>query len=396
MTTLADSGPGSLRAALEASGPRTVVFGVAGTITLTSTIKVRNPYLTVAGQTAPGDGIVVRGETVQILTHDVIVRQMRFRPGDATTTNAGDADGLTIHAESAPIGDIILDHVDMVWGPDMGGLALLGPVSNVTVQNSIMGEGLYLSRHPEGTAKNGGHAYATNVAPTVLGGGYASRLTFYRNLFTDADKRMPAIKSAECVDLVGNVIYNWGKQAVVGNPRSLNIVANWFRSGPAMATRALFKTQTVTADPVVYPDAVYLDGNIADGFVPTSASGAEYAASIRCGSLSAPADVGPGLLEEVLGAVGVTLPGRDEVDRRIVDEVQSRTGASSTAPITLPRIPTGPTLRLAFRPLIWTLMGCPIAGSWRASATPSATAAPTSMPTAIPISRSTSTPRPRS
>jgi len=327
VTTLADSGPGSLRAALEASGPRTVVFGVAGTITLTSTIKVRNPYLTVAGQTAPGEGIVVRGETVQILTHDVVVRQMRFRPGDATTTNAGDADGLTIHAESAPIGDIVLDHVDMIWGPDMGGLALLGPVSNVTVQYSIMGEGLYLSRHPEGTLENGGHAYATNVTPMVLGGGYASRLTFYRNLFTDADKRMPAIKSAECVDLVGNVIYNWGKQAVVGNPRSLNIVANWFRSGPALATRVLFKTQTVTADPVVYPDAVYLNGNVADGFVPTSASGAQYSASIRCGSLSAAPDAGAGLLDEVLGTVGATLPGRDEVDHRIIDEVQSRTGA---------------------------------------------------------------------
>src|SRR4029079_1497565 len=95
--TLRRSGSGSLRVALEASGPRTVVFGVAGTITLTSTIKVRNPYLTVAGQTAPGEGIVVRGTPGQILTHDVVVRQMRFRPGDATTTNAGDADGLTIH-----------------------------------------------------------------------------------------------------------------------------------------------------------------------------------------------------------------------------------------------------------------------------------------------------------
>jgi len=327
VTNLNDAGTGSLRAALEASGPRTVVFGVAGTITLTSTIKVRNPYLTVAGQTAPGEGIVVRGETVQILTHDVVVRQMRFRPGDATTTNAGDADGLTIRAESAPIGDIVLDHVDMIWGPDMGGLALLGPVSNVTVQYSIMGEGLYLSRHPEGTLENGGHAYATNVTPMVLGGGYASRLTFYRNLFTDADKRMPAIKSAECVDLVGNVIYNWGKQAVVGNPRSLNIVANWFRSGPALATRVLFKTQTVTADPVVYPDAVYLNGNVADGFVATSASGAQYSASIRCGSLSAAPDAGAGLLDEVLGTVGATLPGRDEVDHRIIDEVRTRSGA---------------------------------------------------------------------
>jgi pectate lyase len=326
VTTLADSGTGSLRAALEATGPRTVVFGIAGTIILTSPVKVRNPYLTVAGQTAPGDGIVVRGETVRILTHDVIIRHLRFRTGDATTTEVADADGLTIHAEGGPIGNIILDHVDMVWGPDIGGLAVLGPVTDLTVQHSIIGEGLYFSRHPEGTAANGGHAYATNVTPMVLGGGYASRLTFYRNLFTDGDKRMPAIRSAECVDLVENVIYDWGRQAVAGNPRSLNIVGNWFRWGPLTETRALFKTQTVTADPTVYSDAVYLDSNVADGFTPATASGSVYASTLRCGGLSVPAGVDPSLLANVLDSAGATLPARDDVDRRILAEVSARTG----------------------------------------------------------------------
>jgi len=326
VSTLADSGTGSLRAALEASGPRTVVFGIAGTITLTSPVKVRNPYLTVAGQTAPGDGIVVRGETVRILTHDVIVRHLRFRTGDATTTEVADADGLTIHAERGPIGNIILDHVDMVWGPDIGGLAVLGPVTDITVQHSIIGEGLYFSRHPEGTVTNGGHAYATNVTPMVLGGGYASRLTFYRNLFTDADKRMPAVRSAECVDLVENVIYDWGRQAVGGNPRSLNIVGNWFRWGPMTEARALFKSQTVTADPTIYPDAVYLDRNVADGFAPAAATGTIYSSTVRCGSLSVPAGADPNLLASVLDSAGATLPGRDDVDRRILDEVSARTG----------------------------------------------------------------------
>jgi hypothetical protein len=231
VTTLADAGPGSLRAALEGTGPRTVVFQVAGVITLASSIKIESPYLTVAGQTAPGDGVVVRGEMVKVLTHDVVIRHMRFRTGDATTTNPAETDGLAIHAAAGPISNIVLDHVDMTWGPDMGGLAVLGAVSNLTVQHSIMGEGLYLSRHPEGSTRNGGHAFATNVSPLAGGAGQAERLTFYRNLFTDAEKRMPAIRSADCVDLVNNVIYDWGAQAVTGNPRGLNVVNNWYRWG---------------------------------------------------------------------------------------------------------------------------------------------------------------------
>jgi hypothetical protein len=326
VTTLADGGPGSLRAALEAPGPRTVVFQVSGVISLMSSIKITDPYLTVAGQTAPGEGVVVRGEAVKVLTHDVVIRYLRFRTGDATTDDPADADGLTIHAATGPISGIILDHVDMVWGPDIGGLAVLGPVSDVTVQDSIMGEGLYLSRHPEGTVGNGGHAYAANVTPVVLGGGYAQRLTFYRNLFTDAEKRMPAIRSADCVDLVNNVIYDWGTQSVSGNPRGLNIVNNWYRWGPVSSTRAMFKSQTVVADPIVYPDAVFLSGNQADGFVPSAPSGSVYATTLRCGGLSVVAESPDVAWSTVMNGAGATLPVRDEVDRRIIDEVLERTG----------------------------------------------------------------------
>ena len=326
VTNLDDSGPGSLRAALQASGPRTILFGVSGVITLASDIRVENPFVTVAGQTAPGDGVVIRGDMLKILTHDVVIRHVRFRTGDAITDDPGDTDGLAIHAAYGPISNIILDHVDMTWGPDVGGLALLAAVSDVTVQNSIMGEGLYLSRHPEGTVANGGHAYAANVSPLVGGTGYASRLTFYRNLFTDADKRMPAIRSAECVDLVNNVLYDWGTQAAAGNPRSLNIVNNWYRWGPMGSSRAMFKAQTVAADPVIYPDAVYLSGNVADGFAPTTLSGSSYAATLRCGGLSVPADSADTAWSRVMDEVGATQPVRDEVDQRVLDEVLTRSG----------------------------------------------------------------------
>jgi pectate lyase len=366
VTTLADDGPGSLRAALEASGPRTVVIRVSGVITLASTIKVESPYLTVAGQTAPGDGVVVRGEAVKILTHDVVIRHLRFRTGDATTGDPSEADGLTIHATTAPISNIVLDHVDMTWGPDIGGLAVLGPVWNVTVQNSIMGEGLYLSRHPEGTVKNGGHAFGVNVTPLVVGGGHAERLTFYRNLFTDAEKRMPAIRSADCVDLVNNVIYDWGTQSVAGNPRGLNVVNNWYRWGPVGTSRAMFKSQSVAADPVIYPDSVFMSGNVADGFVPSALSGTVYATTARCGGPSVVPDSADAAWTAVIDGAGATLPVRDEVDRRIIDELVARSGGYLNGDGQAPPNPSWPLPAQGSVPADADLDGMPDA--WEAAA----------------------------
>ena len=162
VTTLADDGPGSLRAALEASGPRIVVFRVGGTITLRSTINVNDPYVTVAGETAPAPGISVRNGGLFVATSEVILRHIRLRPGDQVD-DPSDVDALTINGANRPVANVVVDHVTMIWGPDIGGLAVLGDVRNLTVQNSIMGEGLYLSAHGEATAGEGGHSHAANI-----------------------------------------------------------------------------------------------------------------------------------------------------------------------------------------------------------------------------------------
>src|SRR5436309_2894917 len=101
---LNDSGPGSFREAVMAKGPRTVLFRVSGLITLKSPIQIVEPYLTIAGQTAPGDGICLRGNEVSVRTHDVIIRFMRFRPGDISE---GEPDGLDIMENSR---NVIVDH----------------------------------------------------------------------------------------------------------------------------------------------------------------------------------------------------------------------------------------------------------------------------------------------
>jgi hypothetical protein len=326
VTTLADGGDGSLRAALEASGPRIVVFRVAGTISLRSTIKVNDPYVTVAGETAPAPGITVRNGTLLVRTSEVILRHIRLRPGDQLDS-PGDADALTINGASGAVANIVVDHVTMLWGPDIGGLAMLGDVRNVTVQNSIMGEGLYLSAHPEGTAAEDGHSHAANISQLEPNLPAPRNLTFWRDLFTTSNTRMPRFQGAQCVDMVNNVLYNWGRDAAHGNPRSLNLVNNWYRSGPMTDGQLFWDEQTSEVTPDPFKDSVYLSGNVADGI----RGGREdvngvYAAGPRCGGLSVAPGGAEGAYQAVLNGAGATVPVRDEVDRRVIGNVVNRAG----------------------------------------------------------------------
>ena len=112
VTNLNDSGPGSFREACETGGARIVVFNVAGVINLKTPLYVRAPYITIAGQTAPGDGVCIAGESFQVDTHDVIVRHMRFRRGDTRVHNREDSFG------GNPVGNIMIDHCSAEWGLD--------------------------------------------------------------------------------------------------------------------------------------------------------------------------------------------------------------------------------------------------------------------------------------
>jgi pectate lyase len=326
VTNLNDAGAGSLRAAMEASGPRVVVFRVAGTIRLQDSIKVNDPFLTVAGETAPAPGITLRGGSVFVRAGEVVLRHLRLRPGDQVTS-PDDTDALTINGADGAVANVVVDHVTMLWGPDIGGLAVLGDVRNLTVQNSIMGEGLYLSAHAEGTAAEGGHSHAANVTQLEAGLPAPRQLTFWHNLFTTSNSRIPRFQGAECVDVVNNVIYNWGTQAAHGNPRSLNLVNNWYRAGPETESHLFWELQTSDVNSSAFSNAVYLAGNVADGFPGERDSIASlYAAGPRCGGLSvAPGDARDAYAA-VLNAAGATAPVRDAVDQRVIANVVNRTG----------------------------------------------------------------------
>lgn len=213
--------PGSLRAAIEAKGPRIVVFRVAGTIALKAKLAVREPYLTLAGQSAPGNGVCVKDHMAHVVTHDVIVRHLRFRPGDEMKKSL-DALWLT-NAEN-----VIVDHCSTSWGNDEV-LSVTRDSKNVTVQWCIIAEALHNSHHEKGR-----HGFGSIIA------GYDGGITFHHNLYAHNSSRNPRPggypdKPGPIVDLRNNVIYNWGHAAGYNgeNRVRINYVGNYLKPGPS-------------------------------------------------------------------------------------------------------------------------------------------------------------------
>lgn len=219
VNSLADSGPGTLREACETGGARIVVFNVSGVIRLKIPINVRAPYITIAGQTAPGDGVCVTGASFLLDTHDIIIRHMRFRRGAQDVFFRDDALGGNC------VGNVIIDHCSASWGLDENmsvyrhvynrdstGHGLKLPTVNITIQNSIFSEALDCYNHAFG-ATIGGH-----------------NSMFCRNLFASNISRNCSIGMNEDFNLVNNVTFNWWNRSVDGGDETsrLNITNKEF------------------------------------------------------------------------------------------------------------------------------------------------------------------------
>jgi pectate lyase len=235
VTNLDDSGPGSFRAAAEASGPRTIVFRVGGTITLESNVEIREPFVTIAGHTAPGDGILLRGNgarslnMLRVFTHDVIIRHLRFRRGPST--NGGECSGDTISLFGAD--RVIVDHVSAGWTTDQ--IMSMWPATNVTIQESLMSEALHNSTHSDDCSVDG------PLQPHALGplvGQESTNITFFRNVFANNVGRNPQIKptSGSTVEVVNNVVYNVCYAISLGGAGEdyveANAIGNYIKWGP--------------------------------------------------------------------------------------------------------------------------------------------------------------------
>jgi hypothetical protein len=337
VTSLADRGPNTLREACEKGGARIVVFNVAGIIRLNSPLIIRAPYITIAGQTAPGDGICIAGESVWINTHDVIIRHMRFRRGETNVGRRDDALG------GNPVGNIILDHISASWGldenvsiyrhmydPGDGSKRQKLPTVNLTIQNCISSEALDTYNHSFGS---------------TLGG---ENCTFMRNLWACNTGRNPSIGWYGVFNFVNNVIFNWWHRTVDGGDyRALyNIINNYFKPGPITPTdkpvgHRILKPESGRSklEYLVFGRA-YVNGNIVEGNEKVSSDNwaggvqiedlpdaGDYAGYIRVDKpLPMPSvTIMPAkeAYEYVMDNAGATLPKRDAVDFRIVEQVRT-------------------------------------------------------------------------
>lgn len=321
VTNLGDSGPGSLRAALAEKGPRTVVFRVSGTIELKSNLSLKNGDLTLAGQTAPGDGICLKNYALGFDgASNVIVRYLRIRPGDAS--------GKDLDAMGGRTGEnIIVDHCSASWSIDEC-VSFYGAVRNLTVQWCVIGESLYQSIHAKGHHGFGG----------IWGGDGAS---WHHNLVVHHSSRNPRLvgKSPvpQLVDVRNNVVYNWGYNSTYGGDGDVrvNLVNNVYRPGPA--TRANVRARLANPSAGTVARNWWIDGNLAVGAPEVTADnwrGVHPAAGATAESLRAPQPFAVAAvtthapaeaLELVLRDAGAVLPRRDLVDARLVEETRTGT-----------------------------------------------------------------------
>ena len=316
VTSLHDAGPGSFRAAVSAKGPRTVVFRVSGTIALESELKIREPYLTIAGQTAPGDGICIKNYQVNFDTSQVIMRYLRFRPGDEK--------GKEQDAFGGAGNQIVVDHCSASWGVDE--TFSINKAANLTVQWCLVSESLYHSIH-----KKGNHGYGG------LWGGPGG--SWHHNILAHHSSRNPRASGnvdSGLMDYRNNVIYNWGFNSAYGGelwPR--NWINNYYQSGPATDDKVRGRI-FLQKDP---RGKMFAAGNFVAGFPAISADnwngGINFApdgeATEKTLRVDRPFVVAPVTTQSAEVAYGLVLAQagasrvRDAVDRRVVEEIRTGT-----------------------------------------------------------------------
>ena len=328
---------GTLRHAVQMDGTRTVVFDVAGTINLTSQLDIASGNLTIAGQTAPGDGICIAGYPVVVKTSNVIMRFLRFRMGDQ---NKVEGDALSINDRK----NIIIDHCSFSWSTDEC-VSCYGN-TNFTLQYCFITESLRKSVHVKGDHGYGG----------IWGGTNAS---FHHNLLAHHDSRNPRFDHSyvnnKCfgpIDYVNNVVYNWGGNSTYGGEgytqaRKINMVNNYYKYGPATSKKTRLVDPTVSCQycsdgHALIPGLFFLSGNYMygsadvtnDNWKGSTQTGSNVKATSRWTEDLTALDneqTAEQAYETVLSKAGCSLR-RDAIDTRIVNEVRNGGGKLVNSP----------------------------------------------------------------
>ncbi|WP_423130428.1 pectate lyase family protein [Gaoshiqia sp. Z1-71] len=323
---LSDDGkPGSLRWAVNQSGARTILFRVSGTIELNSPLIIAQGNLTIAGHSAPGDGICISKDYMQLKDglDNVIIRYLRFRPAKGS----GEYDA----AWGRNCSNILIDHCSFSWANDE--VASFYDNENFTMQWSIISESFYHSTHPKGDHGYGG----------IWGGMGAS---FHHNLIAHHTSRNPRFCGAryhpessdrEIVDFRNNVIYNWGANSAYGGELGQhNLVNNYFKSGPATQSAKKNRIVEIYSLSAVPDSKWYIEGNYVEGYPAITADnwagGVQglVDASVRASSPFPEGEImttsAQLAFDEVLNGAGASKK-RDQLDARITNEVRTGTAA---------------------------------------------------------------------
>jgi hypothetical protein len=327
VTNLNDAGTGSLRAAIESSGARTVVFRVSGTIALQSRLSIKNDNITIAGQTAPGDGICLKNYTLTIDANNVIIRYIRSRMGDESLQ---EDDAMNGRNQS----NIIIDHCTGSWSVDED--ASFYDNENFTMQWCLFSESLYRSVHDKGTHGYGG----------IWGGKGA---TFHHNLLAHHTSRNPRFcgsrysnqESLEKIDFRNNVVFNWGFNSGYGaEGGDYNLINNYYKPGPATGSGVRDRIFSPNADDGSNAQVAgiwglfYVDGNYMHGSAlvnndnwkgidpnPSTKSKDELKSVTEFDCAEVTTFSALIAYEQVLANAGCVIPNRDSIDQRIINEV---------------------------------------------------------------------------
>jgi hypothetical protein len=327
VTNLNDAGPGSLREAIEADEPRTIVFNVGGLISLKSKLVFHNPYLTVAGQTAPGKGICIRNYTFGgIGARDTIIRYIRLRLGNLA--------GITMDGMGLASSDHdIIDHCSISWTIDEAFSSRAA--KNITLQRCLISEALNVAGH-QNYAAGTGHGYAASI-----GGDVGS---FHHNLLADCAGRNwsmagglnQAGRHTGRLDLRNNVVYNWYHRTTDGGAKEVNFVGNYYKPGPSSKVFHVLMSER-EAVPSFGPQDYYVEGNV----MPDHYDATQPLAGVIAKPASIPltefikdkplfesyvtTQSAEDAYQSVLADVGCNIPVLDDHDQRIIRETRDGT-----------------------------------------------------------------------
>jgi hypothetical protein len=340
VTNLNDSGPGSLRAAVELNEPRTVMFDVSGKIVLKSTLGLRNPYLTIAGQTAPGKGICIANYNMGAMgSHDLIVRYMRVRPGN---TSGETLDGMGMASST----DCIYDHCSISWTHDEA-FSSRG-AGNITLQRTLISEALNVAGH-RNYEPGKQHGYAASI-----GGDIGS---FHHNLLAHCSGRNwslaggldKATRHAGRLDIRNNVVYNWGHRTTDGGAKEVVFVNNYYKPGPASDVFHVLMAEREAVG-AFGPQMYFVEGNVMEG---RFGADERYAGvferrrePIEAWTVDKPfyesfvtTQTAEEAYQNVLADVGCNFPALDEHDERVIRETRDGTTTYKGSVSGLPGLP---------------------------------------------------------